>query len=199
MDDIGSQPRFRAWINRPDALLFFRSRRSGHRRTEMTRWNTGRLAGAILLALALGVAAPAMAIDTGGADNNTPAPSSPAKPKPAHSSVPTLDQARAEIDAKNWTKAIADLKLIVASSSSNADAYNLLGYSYRNAGNYDLAGKAYGRALKLNPKHTGALEYQGVLFIKLGQTDKAKANLDKIKAICGTTCEAYQDLNKALG
>src|SRR6185369_3031479 len=97
--------------------------------------------------------------------------------------VPTLAQARADIAAKKWDAAIGKLKLIVAASPKSADAYNLLGYSYRNAGSYDLAGKAYARALKLNPKHTGALEYQGVLFIKLGQMDKAKANLAKIETI----------------
>ena len=56
------------------------------------------------------------------------------------------------------------------------------------------------KALKLDPKHTGALEYQGVLFIKLNQIDKAKANLALIKTICGnTTCESYVDLAKAIG
>ncbi len=113
---------------------------------------------------------------------------------------PTLAQARADIAAKNWTKAIADLRKIVAASPNSADAYNLLGYSYRNAGNYERAGQAYTKALKLNPKHLGALEYQGVLFIKLKQVDKAKANLATIKTICGnTTCEEYVDLAKALG
>ena len=63
---------------------------------------------------------------------------------------------------------------IVADNSSNADAFNLLGFAYRNAGDYSRAMAAYKRALKLNPKHTGALEYQGVLFIKLGQLDKAR-------------------------
>jgi Flp pilus assembly protein TadD len=168
----------------------------------MTVGSVTRALGASILLLALAAPLPALAIDTGGEDTSTstPAPAKPPaapKPKPA---VPTLDAARADIAAKNWTKAIADLTAIVKASPSSADAYNLLGYSYRNAGNYDRAGQAYAKALKLNPKHTGALEYQGVLFIKLGQKDKAQANLDKIKAICGnTTCEEYADLAKAIG
>jgi Flp pilus assembly protein TadD len=168
----------------------------------MTVRSVARALGASILLVALAAPLPALAIDTGGDDTSTstPAPAkpkTPPKPKPA---VPTLDAARADIAAKNWTKAIADLTAIVKASPSSADAYNLLGYSYRNAGNYDRAGQAYAKALKLNPKHTGALEYQGVLFIKLGQKDKAQANLDKIKAICGnTTCEEYADLAKALG
>ena len=74
-----------------------------------------------------------------------------------------------------------------------------LGFSYRSHGDLKLADAAYDTALKLNPKHTGALEYQGILYIKLGKADEAKSNLGKIKAICGTTCTEYKDLAKALG
>jgi Flp pilus assembly protein TadD len=164
----------------------------------MTARSVARALGASILVLALAAPLPVLAIDTGGDDTSTSTPA-PAKPKPPKTAGPTLADARADISAKDWTKAIKDLTAIVKANPSSADAYNLLGYSYRNAGNYDRAGQAYAKALKLNPKHTGALEYQGVLFIKLGQTDKAKANLDKIKAICGTTCEEYTDLAKALG
>ena len=159
----------------------------------MTHPITTRLAGAAALAFALS-AAPVLAIDTGGGDTSTPTTSSSAKP-----AGPTLADARAYISAKDWTNAITDLKAFVAAQPTSADGFNLLGYSYRNAGNYDLAGKAYAKALKLNPNHTGALEYQGVLFIKLGQVDKAKANLAKIKAISGEGSEEYKDLAKAIG
>jgi tetratricopeptide (TPR) repeat protein len=87
----------------------------------------------------------------------------------------------------------------VAANPQSADAYTLLGYSFRNAGNYDRAGQAYARALKIDPRHTGALEYQGVMFVKLGQLDKARANLAKLKAIGGTGTEEYTDLAKAIG
>ena len=168
----------------------------------MSNTRLSRLAGAAIVA-ALLLAAPAFAIDTGG-DDTAPSGGSMshsttpvAKPKAA--AGPTLATARADIDAKNWTKAIADLRKIIAANPGSADAYNLLGYSYRNAGNYDRAGAAYVKALKLNPRHTGALEYQGVLFVKLGQLDKARANLALIKTISGATSEEYEDLAKAIG
>jgi cytochrome c-type biogenesis protein CcmH/NrfG len=168
----------------------------------MTALSLSRVLGAAFVALALAAPLPVFAIDTGGEDT-TPAPAATttkAAPKPVKVIGPTLADARADIAAKNWTKAIADLTVIVKASPSSADAFNLLGYSYRNAGNYPRAGQAYAKALKLDPKHTGALEYQGVLFIKLNQIDKAKANLALIKTICGnTTCEAYVDLAKAIG
>ena len=179
----------------------------------MTHLKTSRLAGIALLALTLSIAAPAMAFDTGGGGGSTSGSSSgggggngggggstmSAPAKPAKPASVTLALGRADIKAKDWTKAIADLKKFVAANPSSADGFNLLGYSYRNAGNYDLAGKAYTKALKLDPKHTGALEYQGILFIKLGQMDKAKANLDKIKTIGGAGSEEYKDLAKAIG
>ena len=155
-----------------------------------------RTATAALVALLL--ATPSFAIDTpgggdgggggGGGNTQTSAPA-----------TPSLADARALIAAKKWAAAVDALKDIVAADNSDADAYNLLGFSYRNLGKYDLAGRAYKRALTLNPNHTGALEYQGVLFIKLGERSKAEANLAKIKSICGTTCEAYTDLAEALG
>ena len=164
----------------------------------MTDLKLGRALGAALMTLVLGASLPALAIDEGRNDTAMSAPA-PGKASPAKPAGPTLVTARADIDAKNWTQAIADLRKVIAANPKSADAYNLLGYSYRNAGNMDRAGQAYAKALQLNPKHTGALEYQGILFIKLGQTDKAKANLDKIKTIEGAKSEAYVDLAKALG
>lgn len=166
---------------------------------------TSRLMGGALLAVAL-LATPALAFDTGGDDTGagggstmTQAPAPVAKAKPKVVATPTLAEARADIDGKNWTAAIAKLTLIVKASPKSADAYNLLGFSYRNAGDMKAAGAAYARALKLDPRHTGALEYQGILFIKLGQMDKAKANLALIKSISGASSEEYVDLAKAIG
>ena len=56
---------------------------------------------------------------------------------------------------------------------------------------------AYTQALTLNPDHLGALEYQGELFLQTGKPDLAKANLARIKGICGD-CEESEDLEKAI-
>lgn len=145
-----------------------------------------RIAGALGLALVLG-ATPALSVDTGGDDYGGSA-----------AATPTLADVRADIGAKRWTDAIEKLSRIVEENPQNADAYNLLGYSFRNAGNTTRAMQAYRRALTLDPKHTGALEYQGVLFVMLGDLDQANANLAKIEAICGTGCEEYKDLAEAI-
>jgi tetratricopeptide (TPR) repeat protein len=156
-----------------------------------------RLLGAVALGLALS-AAPALAFDTGGDPDYGGGGGSGGSSSSAAPAIPTLGDIRADIGAKRWKTAIQKLSAFVDANPSSADGYNLLGYSFRNLGNSKRAMAAYNRALKLDPQHTGALEYQGVLFVLLGDFDKANANLGKIKAICGTSCEEYEDLAEAI-
>lgn len=90
------------------------------------------------------------------------------------------------------------LKKIDGTFPNNADVNNLLGYSSRNLGLYEDGTKYYAKALRINPNHLGALEYQGVLFIKTNKLTSAKINLSKLKKLCGTSCEEYKDLLKAM-
>lgn len=101
------------------------------------------------------------------------------------------------LKAKNWTLAAASFKKVVADNPKNADGYNLLGYSSRWLGKYDEAFAAYDKALALDPKHKGALEYSGVAYLKVNQKAKAEAQLAKLKTICAT-CEETADLAKAI-
>ena len=156
-----------------------------------------RIAGAMALALAL-LATPSLSFDTGGGDDDDYGGGGGSSSSSSSVAIPTLAEVRADIKAKRWERAIDKLGLIVDVNPSSADAYNLLGYSFRNLGNSKRAMSAYNRALKLDPQHTGALEYQGVLFVMLGDLDKANANLAKIKTICGTGCEEYGDLAEAI-
>lgn len=101
------------------------------------------------------------------------------------------------LKAKNWALAAASFKKVVADNPKNADAYNLLGYSSRWLGKYDEAFAAYDKALALDPKHKGALEYSGVAYLKVNQKAKAEAQLAKLRAIC-VSCEETTDLAKAI-
>ena len=104
---------------------------------------------------------------------------------------------RQAVQNKNWTQAIASFKKAVAENPKNADAYNLLGYSHRAQGKFDDAFTAYDKALAIEPKHKGALEYSGLGYLKTNQKVKAEAQLAKLKAICAT-CEETSSLTKAL-
>jgi len=138
------------------------------------------------------VAAPVFAVDTPSGGGGGGASSS-------ESSGPTLANARALIRAEKWKPAIAMLKTIIAEDSRNADALNLLGFSLRKSGDVKNAEGFYLKALKLNPRHKGANEYLGELYVETGHMDKAKERLEVLAKLCGnTTCEEYEDLEKAI-
>ena len=67
-----------------------------------------------------------------------------------------------------------------------ADVYNLLGFSYRkhNEPNLDKALESY-KITRGKPKHLGAHEYLGELYITLGNLDKAYEMLTKLEKIAG--------------
>ena len=105
--------------------------------------------------------------------------------------------AQATVNSGNYAAALPMLVAITKSDAKNADAWNLLGFSYRQLGQLDASDAAYLRVLTINPNHLGALEYQGELFITQGKIDAAKANFAKLQGLCGS-CEEAEDLEKAL-
>jgi len=74
-----------------------------------------------------------------------------------------LTPARTLIEQKKWAAAVDELKKI--NDPSSADWNNLMGYSLRkaDAANAAEAEKYYNDALRIDPKHRGALEYSGEL------------------------------------
>ncbi len=107
------------------------------------------------------------------------------------------DEAKALVDEGNFAAALPKLVNLTKVDDSNADAWNLLGFTYRKLGQLDDSSAAYLKVLAINPNHLGALEYQGELFITTGKLDLAKANLDKLKGLCGD-CDEAEDLAKAI-
>ena len=102
------------------------------------------------------------------------------------------------ITLEKFAEAHKMLKKMKKVISDEADRLNLLGFTARKSGDLNTAGDYYQQALALNPKHTGALEYQGELFLQLGKIDLAKANLAKIDKICWLPCNAERELKKAI-
>lgn len=121
------------------------------------------------------------------------------------SSGPTLSErlvtARKAIDAKDWSRALADLNQAARDEPRNADVHNLLGYTYRKRAAPDLA-KAfehYNLALKINPNHKGANEYIGEAYLADKKPAEAEKHLARLETICGNkTCEEYTDLFKSI-
>ena len=168
----------------------------------------------LILLLVFGLSPAANAVDR---STPTPAPAATTAPAPAATLTPTPTQVastptavakslngelttiRALIAKNDFTKALAALKIADQDFPNNADINNLLGYSSRKLKQYKPAATYYTKALKIDPKHLGALEYQGELFMLTKKTADAKKNLAKLKSLCGVTCEEYLDLKKAIG
>jgi len=109
-----------------------------------------------------------------------------------------LAAARTQIAAKNWPAAIEELKRV--NDTGNADWNNLMGYSLRKGPTPDFAGaeKFYNEALRINPKHRGALEYSGELYLMIGDLPRAEQRLATLDKVCTFGCEEYSDLKKAI-
>jgi tetratricopeptide (TPR) repeat protein len=99
---------------------------------------------------------------------------------------------------KDYAGAIEQAQIIVDASPWNADAFNLMGFALRHLARFGEAEKAYARALRLNPDHAGAHEYLGELYIQTGHIDQARAQLNKLEAICGKECREYKMLADAI-
>jgi Flp pilus assembly protein TadD len=112
--------------------------------------------------------------------------------------APDLTAVRAEIRARNFPAAVSQLQGLVARGVEHADVYSLLGYSLRKSGDLPAAMTYYQKALDFDPDHKGALEYQGELFVQLGDIVQARRNLARLTTLCPRGCEERADLEQAL-
>ena len=53
-------------------------------------------------------------------------------------------------------------------------------------------------ALEIDPKHIGAHEYLGELYLMMDNKNKALEMLVKLESLVGTSSEEYLDLKKAI-
>ena len=102
------------------------------------------------------------------------------------------------IKKKKYDNAIEKLMDLVDVSSSDftkADVFNEIGFAFRKSNDLDNASKYYIMALREDPNHLGALQYQGEMFVDLGQKDNALTNLNKLKELVGEKNSYYKELN----
>jgi tetratricopeptide (TPR) repeat protein len=109
-----------------------------------------------------------------------------------------LAAVRTHVAAKQWAAAIDELKRI--NDTASADWNNLMGYSLRKRSSPDLEGaeQFYNTALRIDPKHRGALEYSGELYLIKGDLATAEQRLAALDKACTFGCEEFNDLKKAI-
>jgi tetratricopeptide (TPR) repeat protein len=102
-------------------------------------------------------------------------------------------QAKELIDDEEYAKAIPLLQKSIQQKGEYADALNLLGFSNRKLGDMTKAMTYYTKALNMEPKHLGANEYMGELYLEMNNLPKAEERLAVLKSACGD-CEEFDDL-----
>ncbi len=102
------------------------------------------------------------------------------------------------INKNKFADAIVKLNDALSVDSKDADIYNYLGFTHRKLGKMEKAAFYYNKALEINPKHKGALEYQGEMYLTLNQIGKAEENLKKLDKICFLGCTEFDKLKKSI-
>jgi tetratricopeptide (TPR) repeat protein len=125
------------------------------------------------------------------------APAAYAADSPSTKDAPDLSKVRSAIQVKNYNAALADLKGMVV-TYPHPDVYSLMGFTLRKTGDRAQAMTWYRKALDADPTHRGALEYQGELYVEMGQVDKARENLATLDRLCWFGCEEERDLKEAI-
>jgi tetratricopeptide (TPR) repeat protein len=162
------------------------------------------LLSSILIAPDIAVAAGAGAPSGGGA---TTTQSPPVQQKKSHAKknrsssvedfVAGYKAAYALIYEKGeYETAITALRAL--DHDDNADVANLIGYASRKLGRYDDAKVWYERSLAADPNHAVTWSYYGMWQAEQGNLLKAKDDLEKVRLICGTTCEPYKMLKDVI-
>jgi len=111
---------------------------------------------------------------------------------------PNYAAAKQLVEDGKYAEAIPLLEKVVAGDDKNADAFNYLGYSNRKIGNNDEALSQYQKALAIEPRHRGANEYLGELYLILGDLAKAQERLSVLDDACFFGCDEYTELKNAI-
>ena len=142
----------------------------------------------LLTTLLLTCASPLMIQAAGSSDDDD------SKPQKSRN----YQEAVSYIKKSDYSSAIPLLKREIEKNSRDADAHNYMGYALRKSNDLKNSAAHYAKALEINPKHLGALEYQGELFLTIGNLDLAKANLQKLDKLCWLGCDEYDDLRASI-
>jgi tetratricopeptide (TPR) repeat protein len=161
-----------------------------------------RLLTLAMLSLTL-AAAPVVTAVYAASDSDPPPPDKKKKKseaRPGSEQTAFADGYRAAYAAiyerHDYASAIAQLKAL--GRDDTAAVANLIGYSYRQLGDYKVSQVWYERALKADPTYVKTWQYYGLWQVEQGNRDQAQYHLNKIAQLAGTSSEEYRSLAAAL-
>jgi tetratricopeptide (TPR) repeat protein len=106
------------------------------------------------------------------------------------------DYAEALIKVHRYQEALSVLDLL--KNRYTAVALNYRGYATRKLGRIEEGIGYYLKSVAIDPHYPQVREYLGEAYLLKGDVAEAKAQLQAIKRICGTVCEAYEHLAVAI-
>ncbi len=158
---------------------------------------SNRTLGAMVLALCVSVAQPALSSGGGGGGGSA----MPSNSAPDYDPVAEYRSGITAFEAHDYKKAVTAFKRVIAVAPDHAPAQYLLGASFIGLGDYKHAVRPLEAAFKADPTMLDAQRDLAISYAKLGQADKAAAQRDLIQAkqtACAGTCPQAAALDAAL-
>ncbi len=98
-----------------------------------------------------------------------------------------------------YMQALEVLQDVLSRHDRNADGYAYRGYAQSRLGDDNKAEADYRLALAIDPTHLGAHKYIADLYIKRGELDRAREQMQAMRAIClAAECAELTELQHAL-
>ncbi|MBL8780329.1 MAG: tetratricopeptide repeat protein [Alphaproteobacteria bacterium] len=146
------------------------------------------------LSIASFTTAAAIAAPGGGPVPKVESPRPQVKNKKDEARETDFQKAEYLIKGEKYEEAIPLLQKVVADNPRDADAWNYLGFCSRKLGKKEDSLGYYQKALAIDPKHKGAHEYLGELYLMMNDLAKAEEQLAILKGLCPNGCEEVEDL-----
>ena len=162
----------------------------------MSRLDRSILAAA---AVALALAAGGNAVADGGGGGG--GGGMPSMSMPSYDPAAEYAKGVAAMNDKDWKAAERAFDHVLSSVPKNVDVLLMMGLAQSQQGDLKSARRTYEKAVKYDPERTAGHQALGVTLAGLKQTDKAKAELDLLKAkaaTCGETCPQATELKAAV-
>ena len=114
-------------------------------------------------------------------------------------SNPEIQEILQLIDNKNFHSALEKLMLIDKNDKDNSNIQTLIGFTYRNLGDYDNSISYYKKAIINNPVNINAHHYIALSYIGIGEKNLATKHLNELIRICNPIpCKEIADLKEKL-
>jgi len=114
-------------------------------------------------------------------------------------SNPDIQEVLELIDNKNFHLALEKLMMIDKSEDNNSNIQTLIGFTYRNLGDYDNSIIYYKKAIINDPLNINAHHYIALSYIGIGEKNLAIEHLDELIRICNPIpCKEIGDLKEKL-